>query len=104
MLTKIRSTLHTLITSATTRVVSRIPSRPYPLTLSKTQANKGPQFKRTTEEYHLDENVQFDTKVLDSCWDERIKKWKIKIIQNKTVHDVEADVFINASGILKLEN
>jgi cation diffusion facilitator CzcD-associated flavoprotein CzcO len=58
-------------------------------------------FKRNTEEYHLDENVGFDTKVLDSCWDESIKKWKIKIEQDKIVHDVEADVFINASGILK---
>lgn len=56
-------------------------------------------FRRTTEEYHLYKNIPLDTKVLDSCWDESSKKWKITIEQEKMVREVEADVFINASGI-----
>jgi len=58
-------------------------------------------FKRVTKQYNLDGNIQFDTKVVDSSWDEIINKWSIKIEYAGAVHDVEADILINASGFVK---
>jgi hypothetical protein len=63
-LTKIRSMLHTLITSATTRVVSRIPFRPHSPTLSKTQADKEPQFHTLNQPVYssfLQDGDEFET-------------------------------------------
>jgi cation diffusion facilitator CzcD-associated flavoprotein CzcO len=58
--------------------------------------------KRATEKYNLARDVVFNSKVIESIWDEERGKWEIKIEQpgGKVISD-EADIFINASGILK---
>ncbi|TKA66995.1 hypothetical protein B0A49_04490 [Cryomyces minteri] len=56
--------------------------------------------KRTTEKYHLDENVEFNSKVVVSMWDETSGKWKIQIDQNGKIINDEADILVNGSGIL----
>jgi cation diffusion facilitator CzcD-associated flavoprotein CzcO len=57
--------------------------------------------KNTTKKFGLDEYIQFNTKVLESIWDEPSGKWKIKIEQNGSVKEDEADFVVNAAGFLK---
>ncbi|KAJ9361394.1 hypothetical protein C8Q69DRAFT_401042 [Paecilomyces variotii] len=57
--------------------------------------------KRTTTKYHLDEHVQFNSKVISTVWDEGAGSWKIKVQrQDGTIIEDSADVLVNASGIL----
>ncbi|KAK7430518.1 hypothetical protein QQZ08_003037 [Neonectria magnoliae] len=56
--------------------------------------------KRTTKKYNLDERVQLNSKVLSTIWDDQSGKWKVKVNQNGTIIDDEAEVLINGSGIL----
>ena len=57
--------------------------------------------KKTTVKYNLDRDVQFNTTVTESIWDEQMRKWKIKANNNGVVLNDEADVLVNGSGILK---
>lgn len=57
--------------------------------------------KRTAQKYGLDKDVKFNSKVIESVWDEKAKKWKIKIEQDGAIIEDEADVLINGSGVLK---
>lgn len=57
--------------------------------------------KTTTKKHGLDKDVKFDAKMLESVWDESSKKWKLKIDLRGSVLMEEADVLINACGILK---
>lgn len=57
--------------------------------------------KRTATKYGLDKDVKFNSKVIDSVWDEKTKKWKIKIERDGAIVKDEADVLVNGSGILK---
>ncbi|SCO78535.1 related to monooxigenase [Fusarium oxysporum] len=56
--------------------------------------------KKTTEKYHLDERVQFNSRVTSTIWDDADGKWKLEINQNGNTIQDEADVLINGSGIL----
>lgn len=56
--------------------------------------------KRTAAKYGLDKPVKLNSKVIESVWDEA-KKWMIKVNQNGTVIDDEADILVNASGVVK---
>jgi cation diffusion facilitator CzcD-associated flavoprotein CzcO len=42
-----------------------------------------------------------NSNVIESVWDEDLGKWKVKIEQNGKIKEDEADIFVNASGILK---
>lgn len=66
----------------------------------------GPEIQKyildTTEKYSLRDKITFDTNIVKSHWDEDQGKWKVELEQNGArIHD-EADILINASGILKL--
>ncbi|KAL2004939.1 hypothetical protein VTN00DRAFT_2789 [Thermoascus crustaceus] len=56
--------------------------------------------KRTTVKYGLDEKVQFNSKVIETVWDESSGKWRVKVDQQGTIIETEADVLVNAAGIL----
>ncbi|CAJ2500396.1 Uu.00g032490.m01.CDS01 [Anthostomella pinea] len=56
--------------------------------------------KRTTEKYGLNKNLQLNTKILETIWDEDSGKWKIKLEHDGKVMEDEADVLINATGFL----
>ncbi|KAJ5162533.1 hypothetical protein N7492_007925 [Penicillium capsulatum] len=53
---------------------------------------------RTARKWNLDDHVQLNTRVVEAVWDEPSGKWKLKIEQNGTIQDDEAEIFINASG------
>ena len=55
----------------------------------------------TVAKYNLDRDIMFESKVVESIWDENSKKWKIKVDQKGTMIEDEADVLINGSGYLK---
>lgn len=66
---------------------------------------KGPEIweyiKRTTIKYNLDRDVQFNAGVKSAIWDERAKKWKLKVDCKGSIIEDEADILVNGSGILK---
>jgi cation diffusion facilitator CzcD-associated flavoprotein CzcO len=57
--------------------------------------------KRTSTKYELEERVQLKSKVVESIWDEKVSRWKVKIERGAEVFTDEAEVLINGSGILK---
>lgn len=57
--------------------------------------------KDTSDKYALQERVQLNSRVIESIWDERVSRWKIKVQQGQHIITDEADVLINGSGILK---
>ncbi len=57
--------------------------------------------KRTATKHGLDKDVKFNSKVVESVWDEQANKWKIKIERGDATVEDEADVLVNGSGILK---
>ena len=57
--------------------------------------------KRVTKKYGLDECIQFSSRVTEAIWDDASAKWKIAVAQQDELSKVEADVFINVSGLLK---
>lgn len=64
----------------------------------------GPEIEKyildTVHKYGLKDQIVFKTRVIKSIWNEERGKWEIELKGNNgTVHD-EADVLINASGIL----
>jgi cation diffusion facilitator CzcD-associated flavoprotein CzcO len=65
----------------------------------------GPEIRKyvhdTVRKWGLDEHVQLNSKVTESVWDDEAGKWKVKIEQSGKVKEDEADIFVNASGILK---
>lgn len=44
--------------------------------------------------------MQFNSNVISSIWDHESGKWKIKVDQNGTIIEDEAEVLINATGLL----
>ncbi|KAL1866252.1 hypothetical protein Plec18167_009092, partial [Paecilomyces lecythidis] len=56
--------------------------------------------KRTSDKYELARQVQFNSKLLESIWDEASGKWKLKLDQNGTIISDECDILINSSGFL----
>ncbi|PGH26724.1 hypothetical protein AJ80_01670 [Polytolypa hystricis UAMH7299] len=56
--------------------------------------------KKTVKKWNLDERVQFNSKVTEAIWDEDSGRWKLKIDQNGTVTEDEAEIFVNGTGFL----
>ncbi|CZR63758.1 related to monooxigenase [Phialocephala subalpina] len=56
--------------------------------------------KRTAEKYNLTKNVQLNSKVLETVWDDEVGKWKIKVEINGRVEEDEAHILVNGSGFL----
>jgi cation diffusion facilitator CzcD-associated flavoprotein CzcO len=65
----------------------------------------GPEIRKyvhdTVRKWGLDEHVQLNSRVTESVWDDEAGKWKVKIEQSGKIKEDEADIFVNASGILK---
>ncbi|ETN43153.1 uncharacterized protein HMPREF1541_02311 [Cyphellophora europaea CBS 101466] len=58
-------------------------------------------FQRTVKEWNLDRDVQYNTKVEATYWDEEQAKWRIEVRHEDTGPRTEwADVLISARGIL----
>ncbi|KAL5320140.1 hypothetical protein ACEPPN_010941 [Leptodophora sp. 'Broadleaf-Isolate-01'] len=56
--------------------------------------------KRTSDKYDLARQVQFNSRLVESVWDQDKGKWRLKIDQSGTIIEDEADILINSSGIL----
>ncbi|KAF8853883.1 FAD/NAD(P)-binding domain-containing protein [Acephala macrosclerotiorum] len=56
--------------------------------------------KRTAEKYNLLKNVQLNSKVLETAWDNKAGKWRIKAEINGRVEEDQADILVNGSGFL----
>lgn len=55
----------------------------------------------TVEKYSLRDPIVFGTKITSSLWDEDAGKWQLKLRRHDgTIFNDEADILINASGIL----
>jgi hypothetical protein len=55
----------------------------------------------TVEKYGLKDQIVFNTRVVKSIWNEDRGKWALELKQNdKTIIQDEADILINAAGIL----
>ncbi|KAG9233748.1 hypothetical protein BJ875DRAFT_511375 [Amylocarpus encephaloides] len=56
--------------------------------------------KRTAVKYELAKHIAFDSKVVETRWDQGSGKWKIKVEQDGIVKEDEAEILVNASGFL----
>ncbi|KAJ5083738.1 hypothetical protein N7456_013165 [Penicillium angulare] len=54
--------------------------------------------QRTTKKWNLDKDIQFNSKVKSTVWDDESGKWKIEIDQLGSLEHDEADILVNASG------
>jgi len=57
--------------------------------------------KRTAEKYNLTKNVNFNSKVLETVWDQEAGKWRLKVEKDGKVVEDEADILVNGAGFLK---
>lgn len=48
--------------------------------------------------------IIFNTKLVHASWSEKDGKWKLRLEQNGSIINDEADVVLDASGILKYVN
>lgn len=55
----------------------------------------------TTEKYGLREKIKFNTELCESAWDEEKGNWKLKLNSNGCSIQDEADILINATGVLR---
>lgn len=55
----------------------------------------------TAEKYRLKEKITFNTKLVKAVWDEEQAKWRLQLECGDSIRDDEADVLIDAKGILK---
>lgn len=53
------------------------------------------------KKYNLDKDVQFNSRVKETIWDDNAGKWLVRVDQAGTIKDDEADILVNASGFLK---
>ncbi|PVH85245.1 FAD/NAD(P)-binding domain-containing protein [Cadophora sp. DSE1049] len=56
--------------------------------------------KSTAEKYDLTKNVHFNSKVLETIWDQESGKWRIKVGKDGRVVEGEADILVNGAGFL----
>lgn len=54
----------------------------------------------TTTQYGLDEKIQFNSRIIETIWNDSIGKWDIKVEYNGDIVSDQADVLINGAGIL----
>lgn len=57
--------------------------------------------QRTAKKWNLERNIQFNSRVKETVWDDESGKWKIQVDQDGTVKHDEADILVNATGFLK---
>lgn len=57
--------------------------------------------QRTVKKWNLDRNVQFNSRVLETIWDDNAGKWKIQVDQAGTIIHDEVDILVNATGFLR---
>lgn len=57
--------------------------------------------KDTAKKWDLERHMLFNSKVIDSIWDERSGKWRLKIDHEGDVIQDECDVLVNATGFLQ---
>lgn len=56
--------------------------------------------QRTVRKWNLDDHVELNSKVVETIWNEESGKWKLKIDQNGTIKEDEAEILVNATGHL----
>ncbi|CAG7918819.1 unnamed protein product [Penicillium olsonii] len=56
--------------------------------------------QRTVRKWGLDDHVELNSKVVESKWDEEAGKWKVKIDQNGTIKEDEAEILVNGMGLV----
>jgi cation diffusion facilitator CzcD-associated flavoprotein CzcO len=57
--------------------------------------------KNTAVKYDLDRYVSYNSKLIESIWDEESGKWKVKVEKEGGAIEDECDVLVNAAGFLK---
>ncbi|OQE07669.1 hypothetical protein PENVUL_c012G10383 [Penicillium vulpinum] len=60
--------------------------------------------QRTTKKWKLDKDIQFNTRVTETVWNDELGKWKVEVNQDDTIMHDEADILVNASGFLNKTN
>ncbi|KAK4864375.1 hypothetical protein LT330_009902 [Penicillium expansum] len=56
--------------------------------------------QQTTRKWNLDKDVQFNTCVTATVWDDELGKWKVEVEQAGTIIHDEADILVNAASFL----
>jgi cation diffusion facilitator CzcD-associated flavoprotein CzcO len=56
---------------------------------------------QATRKWNLDKDIQFNTRAIETVWDDDLGKWKVVLDQAGTIIHDEADILVNASGVLK---
>ncbi|CAI7581799.1 unnamed protein product [Penicillium crustosum] len=56
--------------------------------------------QQTTRKWNLDKDIQFNSRVTKTVWDDEAGKWKVEVNQGGTIMHDEADILVNASGFL----
>lgn len=57
--------------------------------------------KDTAKKWDLERHMLFNSKVIDSIWDECSGKWRLKVDHQGEIINDECDVLINATGFLQ---
>ena len=57
--------------------------------------------QRTAKKWNLERNIEFNSRVKETVWDDESGKWKIQVDQDGTLKHDEADILVNATGFLK---
>ncbi|KAJ5851175.1 hypothetical protein N7455_011031 [Penicillium solitum] len=60
--------------------------------------------QRTTRKWNLDKDIQFNTRVIKTVWDDEAGKWMVEVDQGGTIMHDEADILVNAAGFLNKTN
>ncbi|KAJ5618773.1 hypothetical protein N7510_002757 [Penicillium lagena] len=60
--------------------------------------------QHTVTKWNLDKDIQFNSHVKETVWDEELGKWKIQVDQAGTLKHDEADILVNATGFLSKTN
>ncbi|CAG8017036.1 unnamed protein product [Penicillium salamii] len=56
--------------------------------------------QKTVRKWGLDEHVELNSKIIESRWDEDSGKWKVKVDQNGTIKEDEAEILVNGMGLV----
>lgn len=63
-------------------------------------AEIGQHIKNTATKFGLRDNIHFGARVIEARWDEEKGKWRVKVDEGGKIIEDEAEVLINASGVL----
>lgn len=55
----------------------------------------------TATKFGLRDNVHFEARVIEARWNEAKGKWRVRVEEGGQIVEDEAEVLINASGVLK---